>query len=325
MPRIPDVAIDSVFYLYKTRKAAEIGEDIGGTGFFVSMPSPVPGFVYNYAITNWHNAVRSGASVIRVNTVDGKTDIFDQFAPEDWLFIPKSHDIAAINVVLNPNMHRVTGIPDRLFVTKETIAEKEIGVGEDAFMIGRFVDHDGGLTNLPASRFGNISVMPTPITQETGGKEETYCLDMHSRTGYSGSPVFVYRTPGGDLNHAVKTGRTTITIGFLYLLGVHWGQFPEKWKGRRGKKKRTDIEIHGLSGMTLVAPAWAITQVLNLPYFVSLREAGNVILNKRHGNAPIAESADDNTANLRDETLHTMLSTSPKPRKKSSAKQFTSK
>src|SRR5262245_66692278 len=94
-------------------------------------------------------------------------------------------------------------------------------------MLGRFIDHDGGEQNAPAARFGNISLMPSPILQPTQSMSESYCLDMHSRTGFSGSPASVFRTPGNNLaTHAAIDMRER----FLYLLGIRWGQLPEPWE-----------------------------------------------------------------------------------------------
>jgi hypothetical protein len=81
-----------------------------------------------------------------------------------------------------------------------TTQAAQIGPGDDVFMVGRFIDHDGGNKNRPALRFGNISIDPTPIMQDNGVRVPAYCVDLHSRTGFSGSPVFVYRTPGPDLD-----------------------------------------------------------------------------------------------------------------------------
>src|SRR5258707_1186988 len=66
-------------------------------------------------------------------------------------------------------------------------------VGDDTFMIGLFLDHAGVTTNVPSARFGNISMLPNPratIRQSTGYDGVSYVVDMHSRTGFSGSPVF---------------------------------------------------------------------------------------------------------------------------------------
>jgi hypothetical protein len=127
--------------------------------------------------------------------------------------------------------------------------------------------------NRPAARFGNISVMPTPLLQATKGRHEAYCIDMHSRSGYSGSPVFVYRTTGSRIGEgSVLDG----TDGFLYLLGVHYGQFPEYWTVHNrdesaeftGVPTRSDAAtgdskvIKGLSGMTCVAPAWQLRDLI---------------------------------------------------------------
>ena len=63
----------------------------------------------------------------------------------------------------------------------------------------------GTHATAPALRFGNISTSPVAVKQPTQYREElNYRVDMHSRSGYSGSPVFVYRTPGNTLEWAVR-------------------------------------------------------------------------------------------------------------------------
>ena len=59
-----------------------------------------------YAVSNWHVAVREGASVVRINTKDGKSESFE-FGPEQWEFNPK-YDIAVILLMnIDPNKHDV--------------------------------------------------------------------------------------------------------------------------------------------------------------------------------------------------------------------------
>lgn len=70
--------------------------------------------------------------------------------------------------MLTLDRHRVSIVFEETFATKKHLEKHRIGIGDDVAMIGRFVDHDGGETNQPAARFGNISVMPTPIAQPTG-------------------------------------------------------------------------------------------------------------------------------------------------------------
>jgi hypothetical protein len=69
-------------------------------------------------------------------------------------------------------------------------------------MCGLFVSHPGGERNVPVVRFGNLSMMATeaaPVELETGVYRACFLMDTRSRGGFSGSPVFPYRGPGGDL------------------------------------------------------------------------------------------------------------------------------
>jgi hypothetical protein len=95
---------------------------------------------------------------------------------------------------------------------------------------------------------------------------------MHSRDGFSGSPVFVYRTLGAVLGVPEIKAQT-----LLYVLGIHWAQFPEAWDiVTKPKERKTEVKsevsiegdekmVMGLSGMTCVAPASAILKLLEHP------------------------------------------------------------
>jgi hypothetical protein len=131
-----------------------------------------------------------------------------------------------------------------MLLSREDVENGSIGPGEDVFMVGRFMDHDGGSQrNQPALRFGNIAMDPTPIMQENKVKADAYCVDLHSRSGYSGSPVFVYRTPYSDLDPPLpnRTPNIGLTLQpplatFFSVLGIHFAQFPEMWEvTSRGK------------------------------------------------------------------------------------------
>jgi hypothetical protein len=218
MPKIPAMIRNSAFYLYPTAKDAEKGSNSGGTGFLIGDPSQRHGkygAAFIYAVTNWHVAVR-GSPVLRFNTITGPPDIIDADV-HDWYFDPR-YDIAVFPVNVDPNIHAVTILNSGMLVTKDIVRRAEIGPGDDVFMVGRFVDHDGGDRNRPALRFGNISLDPTPITQENGVKANIYCVDLHSRSGYSGSPVFVYRTPLSDLSdNPLRTGTLGVPDTALFF------------------------------------------------------------------------------------------------------------
>lgn len=316
MPRIPPEVLQSTFYLYKSVEAAKAGERFGGTGFFVSYPTDIPEAPnLLYAVTNWHVAVRDGFSVIRVNTHDGGVDIFD-LDPSEWEFIPGGPDIAVVphrRMGIRESVHNIVAVQLTLLMERRDIEVFEINSGEDIFMIGRFVDHDGAASNIPSARFGNISVMPQPILQPTGSRSDSFILDVHSRTGYSGSPVFVYRTFGSDLTTGninfqgvpdiLGSAVTSPFDHFVMLLGIHWGQFPEQWEIKTKKKAELSSEamldqaneryIEGMSGMTLAVPSWEIRDFLNMPKLKNERdEAVKDILSKRGSKrGPVTESS----------------------------------
>jgi hypothetical protein len=314
MPRIPPQVLYSAFYLYPSVESAKAGDKFGGTGFFVAYPTDIPEAPsLLYAVTNWHVAVRDGASVMRVNKISGGFDIFD-FDPSEWEFPPGGPDLAVIphlKLGVKESVHEIVALHLNIFLTKPDIAEMGIAAGEDVFMVGRFVDHDGAASNVPAVRFGNISVMPQPLEQPTGAKLESFVLDVHSRTGYSGSPVFVYRTFGSDLTtdqmvtinqNIYGTFSATHEDHFVKFLGLHWGQFPEQWEIKTKAKKSISEAvltsgdpryIEGMSGMTVALPAWTIREFLDLPKHRKERDVAiNQILAARGPNrGPVAETA----------------------------------
>jgi len=317
MPKIAADLLDTVVYLYRNEEEAKVGVDFGGTGFLVQLPDETypDRASYFYAITNWHVAVAHGFSTIRVNNQDGSVDIFE-FDPSEWLFLPQ-YDIAVIPMPFNPSRLKASMIPAQIFVRKEMFGanEKPLGVGSDVFMIGRFIDHDGGQTNRPAARFGHLSILPAPIIQPNKTKADSFCVDMHSRTGHSGSPVFIYRTPFSDIGYVQSLHNTP----YFGLLGIHWGQFPELWEIEKGVEPKTESEadslildgqyVKGLSGMACVLPAWTILEVLKMPKLVGLRgeHTEKVIAPSLRRNVqPVAEAApsanDENPNHLEDFT-----------------------
>ncbi|MGA7578715.1 MAG: serine protease [Desulfobaccales bacterium] len=276
MPKIPRTMIQHVFYLYKTKEDAEKGSEYGGTGFFVAVPSEAEDLKdrvnHLYGITNWHVALNDGFSVVRINKESDETDILE-YEPTDWEWISGKDDIAAVEIPYSAS-HLVNYVSTRAFATEKIVTEREIGVGDDVFMIGRFIEKDGGPTNLPSVRFGNISIMPSIIEQATKYQGESYCIDLYSLPGYSGSPVFVYRTPFSNLDAAFLKNGFKFDDSFIYLLGIHWGQF------------KSNIIIDGkhiknLSGITMVIPAQKILDLLNIDKFRKRRMKEDVSARKR--------------------------------------------
>jgi len=333
MPKIPASVINDVFYLYANVEDAKSSRNPGGTGFIAEYTGVHGRYLgptkYYYGVTNWHVACADGFSVIRLNTKDGATDIIE-FGPEEWQFLPDKHDVAAIPLTLDADLHDISTIGTHFFLEEpDERFEPTVGVGEDVFMIGLFVDHAGFTTNVPSARFGNVSMLPSKkalIKQPNDYWGESYVIDMHSRTGFSGSPVFAFRTFGSDLTqgafgtHFDELRLDFANIGFMpeyydapsrasgsiraptlfRFLGIHWGQFPEKWelkeKSRLKESRRKDLivdggYVEGMSGMTCVIPAWHIMEVLDMPVLKGPREEALAAAKRRDAGQPKAESA----------------------------------
>ena len=238
-----------------------------------------------------------GGSIVRLNTKDGGTRLIES-DPSEWTFPADGDDIAALQIYPNGTTDDLSAVDEQMFVNRSVIKDREIDLGEDAFMIGLFEPHDGGDKNIPKGRFGNISMIANPaapVRQENGFERESHIIDMRSRAGFSGSPVFVYRTPGTNF----ASDMIDIHERFMCLLGIHWGQFPEYWEvtTKKDREKAADAGlitegqyIKGVSGMTCVCPAWQILELLDAEEFVKERAMDDQqLLNQEIDNGPNAE------------------------------------
>lgn len=253
MPRIHDRLLDGVVFLFRSAAEAHARARLGGTGFVIGRllenseellgrRKYVP-----YLVSNRHVVFEGSACVASVNRKDGgPPDVLD-IEQEAWVAHPGGDDVAVtcVNGMLDAAIHRVTHIKQGSIFGPEDIENYEVGVGDEVFMIGRFVNLQGRKANQPAARFGNISAGLSPIPVE-GRLQEAFAVEMRSRTGFSGSPVLVYRTLASSLmDHAEHA------TDFWGLLGVNFGYVKDE-----------EGENTWLNG---VVPAWKIMEVLATP------------------------------------------------------------
>jgi len=292
MPRIPDAILQSVAYLYPTGKAAEAGEAFGGSGFLVYLPSKVhEGYGFPYVVTNSH-VVREGSSpVVRLNTKTGKKAIH-VYGQNDWVHHPSGDDIAAVPISLTET-HQYQLLPFEQFcITTEFIAQNQIGPGDEVYMVGRFVNHEGRQQNAPSVRFGAIAQMNTePIRHERGHWQESFLVEGRSIPGYSGSPVFLFLDLG-----APRPGAGGLTLGswVTRLLGVDWCHLNQEWPvlDKNNKEAADDdghtpgYHVRANTGMMGVVPAWKLWDVLNDQRLVDQRAEGERQITKQKAASP---------------------------------------
>jgi hypothetical protein len=317
VPKIRRALPESVFYLFKLDPKSGKRRGPFGTGFFVIRPGL--GEPHIYGITNWHVARQQGASIVRVNTRDGKSR-FIELDPSEWECPKDNDDLAAVDLTerMKPEDDLLCLFED-MFITPEIIKDFDIGVGDDVFMCGLFASHHGGERNVPVARFGNISMMANsqaPIELETRAELPCHLVDTRSRSGFSGSPVFAYRISGTDLElipygwkrDMGKGGMVQIDSPkgrFWGLLGIHCGQFWDTVEVRTARRKteasgdpiKEGDKLLIQSGMTIVIPAWRIKQLLDLEVFEVARKKRDAELEERALRRPRPESADDVPAN----------------------------
>lgn len=146
---MPDIShalslLGASFFLYASEEDANKGQEFGGTGFIVGIPFKTrPDLVIRYAVTNWHVACQSGASVIRLNDPNGGIHIIDK-DPSEWHFLPRKQDVAATLLQLPKNLGSSI-IQKSLFIRSDDPGG--VFAGDDIFMVGRFIDFDGAETN----------------------------------------------------------------------------------------------------------------------------------------------------------------------------------
>jgi hypothetical protein len=280
VPAIDPQVLDCVFYIYPNVRSAESHKPAGGTGFFVGVPLKKNSHLNMiYAVTNKHCIAKSDPRVVlAVNKRDGERDCIPTLV-SDWKSHPDDLDIVARPIMLSDEYKYNFISTDIFFITPEIISQRRIGPGDDVFMVGRFIGHDGILGNLPTARFGNISRMNSEPLVDTNNKpQDSFLVEMRSIPGYSGSPVFVHINPilprppdytNMELhlwNHAEHGP---------WLLGIDWSHVrdfrPVLLKDQKTIKEPSEwIEIN--AGMAGVIPAWRIKELLDREEFQVQRD-----------------------------------------------------
>jgi hypothetical protein len=307
---LTEAFLKTVVYLYYSDAEAKWGAHRGATAFLAGVPSAVGNAHHPYVVTNAHALDKNGV-VIRINKPSGGFDTIS-VAYDEWIRHPHGDDVAVYPIELNRRDHAVEVIPISWFLPREG---HPFRVGDDCLIIGRQINLEGKRSNTPAARFGAISMMnPEPINQDIRHfDQESIAVEARSLGGFSGAPVFAYRTaslstptlredvpqPGsdipllnaGDLVH----GEWPIVVsplieGPLCLLGMNWGHMGSRkaivGEGSLAKLSKANRELALNSGMLLLVPAWRITELLMTRELVELREKDDAEIAQRE-----AESA----------------------------------
>jgi hypothetical protein len=319
MPRIHDYILNCVVYQYRSEDEAIECERVGGSGFLVNVPLPsFPDRTIHFVVTNAHVAEK--APVSRLNGINEQLAIA-KYSIDDWIMHPDGDDVAIAPLYLPPG-NKFSSIPRSLFLSKATIAEFDIGIGDDIFVAGRFINHEGIQRNSPSLRFGNIAQMPgDKIMQgERDFEQESFLVEAKSIGGYSGSPVFVHMLPFSSRPKPDNPQEMLIVpspgIG-PWLLGVDWGHITSNDYVLMGGGIRhtMDLYVRSNTGMMGVVPAWKLDEIFNTERVKKLIHKAEEGHRKSLAGSTSAIDIGDETHRIsRDDILRTMLNTPPEPR-----------
>jgi hypothetical protein len=281
MPRIPDWYLDSIIYLYPCETGAKAGKKAGGTGFLVGIVSEeLEHWVEMYAVTNHHviDPTRGDSPVVRINTRDGTHGVLE-FDYYDWTPHPDGDDLAVLPLDFEDGAPYLWErfVDHRAFITDELIEIHNIGPGDETYLIGRFVDHQGTVRNLPTARFGTIAMMPGEPVKTQYGPQQAFLVETRSIGGYSGSPVFVH-IPAMSLRWKDPATGLAMNAYGPWLLGVDCGHLP--YQGDPSDRIIIDFDgyehpdgwqVRGNSGLSTVIPAQRLAGLLNEEVLVKAR------------------------------------------------------
>lgn len=109
------------------------------------------------------------------------------------------------------------------------------------------------------------------IVDEYGCRQESFLVEARSLAGYSGSPVFVYKSAGMDLDTGEVKPHVSASV---FLLGVDWCHLSKRDPVLEDDKK-TRVQpskwVRQNTGMAGVIPAWKIAELLNDSEVLELR------------------------------------------------------
>jgi len=282
VPRIPDVYLDCVIYIFETAAGAE-GPKAGtpsGSGFLVrideeaqDMPGADKFVTHVYAVTCAH-VVENGGCVISLNSKEGKKVTLPT-GRGDWLLSPSGDDVGVCRLDLGSHL-KYACLTLNGAVSLQMSKEGAISIGDEVFMAGRFATHPGKERNVPVVRFGNVAMMPWETIEQPkrGHNQLSYLAEMRSLPGFSGSPVFLYQPyvsfrdiktqlekPPGSQNPLNSGDKIPLQISAPLFLGIDWGTLRVDEQGRV-ESTGDKVNLLAQSGFAGILPAWQLTDLL---------------------------------------------------------------
>lgn len=326
---LPESYPKGVFFI--GRRSVDGTERIAGTGFLVTMQSPI--LWHSYVVTAGHVVEGADSTFVRIRTAgDGTRDI----PVPDWVPHGK-HDIAVAPILL-PEDHDVASTGLDQFIDEPGMFGNyfwgDIELGDVIYFIGLLGKVPEMVKrNVPIVRAGVLGAMwqeQVPIKRTPVDETRfitAHLIDCRSFGGFSGSPCYLQKSrpvyAKGDTPGITQEYRTA-------LLGLIGGHFDDWAKARTRQSIGADPDSHeyGISddvlapvstGVGYVIPAEFIRETLMREELVEMRdkdekEAQRLIRKLEDENAATPDSIEDESELERFEDLTRRLVNTPKPK-----------
>ncbi|MGH9745206.1 MAG: hypothetical protein ACRD59_03750 [Candidatus Acidiferrales bacterium] len=271
--RIADRLLKCVGFVSRYEPDDEGGSRLrfGGTAFIVGvlMDGNI-GLAHLVTARHVVEAIEPGETVITMNAKDGMS-LSLRTGNQKWFYHPTEKD--SVDVAVMPfgsarfNEYDIEWIPEGMFATDQRIADFEIGLGDELFIIGLFTRFFGRTKLTPIVRTGNIAMMPEDkVAVEGFGDMEAYLAEGRSIGGLSGSPAFVRNTV--KIPMQIAGGKLTAIsgLGNSHLLGLVHGHW-------RIQPPFTASQAEAVNmGVSIIVPAKKILETLYNPELVAMRQ-----------------------------------------------------
>jgi len=156
-------------------------------------------------------------------------------------------------------------IPLSLCATTTTLAENEVGLGDEVFITGLFRHHHGRRRNIPIVRIGNLAAMTEEKVQtKEFGLIDAYLIETRSIGGLSGSPVFLNLGVTRQIKNQIVQSSTGPYMRLLGLVHGHYdvpvGSLDTDTQGQDQAASSTGIN----TGISIVVPIEKIIEVFDI-------------------------------------------------------------
>lgn len=276
-----------------------------GTAFFTIRQIDITGFDVGFVhlVTAAHviqNISKKdnfdGAILLRANMKDGTASIIETDV-NAWRFHPTETEVdVAVLPFAGPltEMTDAKVIPYSMFFNDEIREREVIGLGDEVFLTGLFVNHYGRQRNIPIVRAGNIAALPEEKVYSRFGIFDAYLIEARSIGGLSGSPVFLHLGFDRKFEKDKLLMGTGQRLGTYFLLGLMHGHYkaPLPSDDQLALTDAALLEEEAVNmGIAIVVPSEKILETLEQPM---IREQENMIEKRdREQMAAIPDSVDE--------------------------------